>query len=92
MYVNFGDVAARRQLSKARGSDWFIIDGESAAKLRARLDATRCDAADVTAFVASEHGGDGAAQEAAALEAALATLKAWLVEVPPGSSGLLSIG
>ena len=54
--------------------------------------ADRCpsgrEAGDVTAFVAGEHGSDGAAEEAAAL----ATLKAWLSEVPQGSVGLLSIG
>jgi hypothetical protein len=47
---------------------------------------------DVTALVASEHGPDGAADEAVAVQAALTTLKAWLVEASRGSVGLLSVG
>jgi hypothetical protein len=98
MYVNFGDAATSRQLSKARGSDWLVLSATSAAELLAALDSVECVAGDVTAFIASEHGPDdpddpdGTAEEAVAVQAALATLKAWLAEVSPGSVGLLSVG
>jgi transposase InsO family protein len=44
------------------------------------------------AGAAHEHGPDDAMEEAAAVGAALTTLKAWLAEVSPGSVGLLSVG
>ena len=92
MYVNFGDAAASRQLSEARGSEWLVLPAASAAELVAALDAVECETGDVTAFVASERGPDSTAEEATAVQAALATLKAWLAEVSPGSVGLLSVG
>jgi hypothetical protein len=92
MYSNFGDAAASRQLSKARGSDWLVIPASSAVELLAALERIDCEAGDVMAFVASEHGPDSAAEEAAAVQAALTTLKAWLAHLSPESVGLLSIG
>jgi hypothetical protein len=49
-----------RQLSNARGSDWLVLPSASAVELLAALDGVECEAGDVTAFVASEHGRDGA--------------------------------
>jgi hypothetical protein len=92
MYVDFGDAAISRQLSKARGSDWLALTSASSVQLLAALNAIECEASDVTAFVASEHGPDDAGEEAEAVHAALTTLKAWLAEVPPESVGLLSVG
>jgi hypothetical protein len=92
MYGNFGDAAASRQLSEARGSDWLVLPAPSAARLLAALDGVEGETGDVTAFVICEHGADGAAEEAVAVQAALTALKAWLAEVPPGSVGLLSVG
>ena len=92
MYGKFGDADASRRLSKARSSDWLVLPAASAAELLAALDGVECEASEVTAFVASEHGPDGAAEEAVAVQAALTTLKAWLAEVSPGSVGLLSVG
>ena len=92
MYAKFGDAAAGEQLSKARGSYWLVLPAASAVELLAALGGVRCEGGDVTAFVASEHGPDGAAEEAEAVQAALTTLKAWLAQVSPGSVGLLSIG
>jgi len=92
MYGNFGDSAVSRQLSKARGSDWLVLPAPSAARLLAALDAGAGEAGELTAFVTSEHGADGAAEETVAVQAALTTLRAWLAEVPPGSVGLLSVG
>ena len=92
MYWKFGDDAASGQLSKARGSSWLVLPAASAAELLSALDGVRCEAGDVTAFAASEHGPDGAAEEAEAMQAALTILKAWLAQVSIGSVGLLSIG
>ena len=92
MYAKFGDDAASRQLSKARGSDWLVLPAASAAELLAALNGVECEAGDVTTFIESEHGTDGEAEEAVAVQAALTTLKAWLAEVSPGSVGLLSVG
>jgi len=92
MYGKFGDAAASRQLSKARGSDWLVLPAASAVELLAALNDVVCEVSDPTAFIASEHGLDGAAEEAVAVQAALSTLKAWLSEVSPESTGLLSIG
>jgi hypothetical protein len=92
MCANFGDAAVSEQLSKARGSDWLVLPSDSAVELLAALDNVECEAEDVTAFVASEHGPDGAEEEAIAVQAARTTLKAWLAEVSPGSVGLLSVG
>jgi hypothetical protein len=92
VYDKFGDAAASRQLSKARGSDWLVLPAASAAELLAALDGMECEAGDVTAFVTNEHGKDGAAEEAVAVQAALTALKTWLAEVSPGSIGLLSVG
>ena len=92
MYGKFGDADASRRLSKARGSDWLVLPAASAAELLAALDGVECDTGEVTAFVASERGPDGASEEAVMVQAALATLKAWLAEVSPGSVGLLSVG
>jgi hypothetical protein len=92
MYANFGDAPISRQLSQARGSDWLVLPAASAVELLAVLDDVECPAGDVTAFVVSEHGSDGAADGAAAVQASLITLKAWLAEVSVGSVGLLSVG
>jgi hypothetical protein len=92
MYTNFGDAAASRQLSQARGSHWLVLPATSAVDLLAALDGVECEAGDVAAFVASEHGPDDAAEGAVAVRAALATLKAWLAEVSSASVGLLSVG
>jgi len=92
MYAKFGDEDASRRLSKARGSDWLVLPAASAAELLAALNGVECEASDVTAFIASEHSTDDAAEEAVAVQAALTTLKAWLAEVSPGSVGLLSVG
>ena len=92
MFGKFGDAAASRQLSKARGSDWLVLPAASAAELLAVLDSVECEGSDLTAFVANEHGQDGAAEEAVMVKAALTTLKAWLADVSPGSVGLLSVG
>ena len=92
MYGNFGDTAASRLVSEARGSDWLVLPAPSAAELLTALDGIECEIGDVTAFVVSEHGPDGATEEAVAVQAALTTLKAWLAEVTPGSVGLLSVG
>lgn len=79
-------------MSQARGSDWLVLPAASAVELLAALNGVECPAGDVTAFVANEHGPDDAMEEAAAVGAALTTLKAWLAEVSPGSVGLLSVG
>ena len=92
MYANFGETAVGEQLSKARGSDWLVLPSASAVELVVALDGVECEAGDMTAFVASEHGPDRAEEEAMAVQAALTTLKAWLAEVSPGSVGLLSVG
>ena len=92
MYANFGDAPTSRQLSQARGSDWLVLPAASAIELLAALDVVECEAGDVTAFVASERGPDGAEEEGMAVQAALTTLKVWLAEVSPGSVGLLSVG
>jgi hypothetical protein len=57
--------------------------------LLAALDGVECEAGDVAAFVVSEHGPDDAAEGAVAVQAALATLKAWLAEVSSASVGLI---
>ena len=91
-YSKFGDAAASRQLSKARGSDWLVVPAPSAAELRAALDGVTCEAADVKTFLSSEHGPDNVAEGAEAVQAALTILKTWLAEVSPGSVGLMSVG
>jgi hypothetical protein len=58
----------------------------------AALADVRCETPDVTEFVASEHDPDDADEGAKMVQAALATLKAWLSEVGPGQVGLLSVG
>jgi hypothetical protein len=92
IYANFGDAAASRRLSEARGSDWLVLPTASAGELLAALAGVECEAGEVTAFVASEHDPDDAADEAAAVQAALTTLKTWLAAVSPQSVGLLSVG
>jgi hypothetical protein len=91
MYYNFGNTAVSRQLSKARGSDWLVLPAASAAELLDALKGVEYEVGDVTAFIASERQS-GAVEEAAAVQSALATLKAWLAQVSPGSIGLLSVG
>ena len=76
MYANFGDAVPCRQLSKAPGSDWFVLPATSAVELLAVLEGAKCEASEVTAFVAAEHGRDTAEEEAMAVQAALTTLKA----------------
>ena len=69
-----------------------FIPASSAIELLVAVDRIECDASDVTAFVASEDGPDSTAEEAAAVQAVLTALMAWLAELSPGSVGLLSIG
>jgi hypothetical protein len=92
MSDNFGDADASAQLFKARGAYWLVLPASSASELLLALNAVECETGDVTAFVAREHGSDGAADEAVAVQAALVALKAWLADVAPGSIGLLSVG
>jgi len=92
MFDNFGDADASAELSKARGPYWLVFRASSASELLSALTAVECETGDVTAYVASEHGPDGAEDEAAAVQAALVSLKTWLAEVAPGSIGLLSVG
>jgi hypothetical protein len=92
LYANFGDAVASRQLPQARGSDWLVLPAAAAADLLAALDGVECEAGDVTAFVASEHGPGDAVDGAGAVQAALTTLKAWLAEVSSESIGILSVG
>jgi hypothetical protein len=92
MVDNFGDADASAVLSKARGSFWRVLPASASHELLLALAAVECQTGDVTTFVADEHGPDGAADEAVAIQAALASLKAWLSEVAPGSIGLLFIG
>jgi hypothetical protein len=92
MYSNFGDSAPSRQLSKVRGSYWLVIAEGASAELLKSLDPIVCQTADLTAFLAAEHGPDGVREEVVAVQAALTALKAWLAKVPPGWTGLLSIG
>ena len=92
IFDRFGDATASRQLSDARGSSWLVLPAASAAELLTALGAVECATADVTAFVAGEHGAHEAAAEAVAVQAALAALKTWLAAVSPGSVGLLHVG
>jgi hypothetical protein len=87
-----GDAASSAALSSARGSHWLVLPETEAATLRAALADVRCETPDVTEFVVSEHGADDADDGARMVQAALATLKAWLSEVRSGQVGLLSIG
>lgn len=91
MLGNFGDISASRQVSEARGSYWLVLPAAAAVELLRAVDRVECESADVTAFVASEHGADGCEEEAKAVQTALATLKGWLAEVSPDSVGLLSV-
>jgi hypothetical protein len=59
MYANFGDGATSRQLSQARSSDWLVLPAVSAVELLAALGGVECEAGDVTASVAGEHGPEG---------------------------------
>lgn len=92
MYGKFGDAALSGELSKARGAYWLVLPAAGASQLLAALDAVEADASDVTAFVVAEHGPDGAAEEAEAVLAALATLQSWLCEITSGTIGLHSVG
>jgi hypothetical protein len=89
---SYGDTEIGDRLAKARGSYWLALPPEAAARLREALERVDMNLADLVAFITSEHGPDEAAEGAAAAQAALAALKAWLVRVSPGETGLLSIG
>ena len=91
VYDNFGDADATRKLT-ARGSYWLVLPTKSAAALLADLNGIECPFDDIVAEVVTEHGAEGANEEAKAVQAALVTLKAWLSKVTPGSAGLLSVG
>ena len=92
MLGRFGDATSSDRLSKARGSYWLALPPAAAADLLRALERIDLTLADLVAFITSEHGPDDAAEEAAAVEAAMAALKAWLVQVSPGETGLLSVG
>jgi hypothetical protein len=92
MLGKYGDATSSDRLSKARGSYWLALPPPGAAELLGALERIDLNRADLIAFITSEHGPDEAAEEAAAVEAAMAALKAWLVQVSPGVTGLLSVG
>jgi len=92
MAETFGDAAIGGPLSKARGSYWLVLPPAAAAQLLGALERIDLDLPDLVAFITSEHGPEHAAEEAAATRAALAALKAWLAQVSPGVTGLLSVG
>jgi hypothetical protein len=91
-YSAFGDATIGDLLSRARGSYWLAIPPSAAARLLGALEPLAPGLDDLIAFITSEHGGDHAAEEAAAVQAALTTLKGWAREVSPGTTGLLSVG
>ena len=91
-YSAFGDATIGDPLSRARGSYWLALPPPAAARLLAALEPLTPGLDDLTAFITSEHGGDHAAEEAAAVQAALTALKAWAREASPGATGLLSVG
>jgi hypothetical protein len=88
----FGDAAASDQLSRARRSSWLALPLEGATRLIESVERIDMNPADLIAFITSEHGPDHAADEAAGVQAALDSLKAWLKQVSPGVTGLLSVG
>jgi len=92
MLDHFGDTAETEQMTKARGSYWLVLPAASAGELLAALDGVVCETTDATSFVEDECGPSGVAEGVAAVQAALAALKAWLPEVTDGSVGLLNIG
>jgi hypothetical protein len=93
MFGTFGDATISDPLSKARGSYWVALPAVAAAAgLLAALQRIDFNLADLVAFITSEHGPDDAAEEAAAAQAAMTALKAWLAQVSPGVTGLLSVG
>ena len=87
-----GSGQASDALSRARGSYWQVIPAEAARTLRAKLGGAALDAEALSRFVASEYGPNEAQQGTEAVLAAFTALNAWLSEVPPGSSALLSLG
>ena len=92
MYDQFGDAATSDLLSKARGSYWLVLPSAAAAQLLEALNRVDLHLSDLIAFITSEHGSGEAAEEAAAVQAALTTFKGWLAQVPSGATGLLSVG
>ena len=92
MYAAFGDGATSDLLSKARGSYWLVLPSAAAAQLLEALNRTDLHLSDLLTFITSEHGSKQASEEAAAVQAALTTLKGWLAQVPAGTTGLLSVG
>ena len=91
-YSAFGDATIGDPLSRARGSYWLALPSPAAAWLLAALQPMTPGSDDLIAFITSEHGAELAAEEAAAVQAALTTLKTWAREVSPGTTGLLSVG
>ena len=92
MYGKFGDGATSDLLSKARESYWLALPSTAASQLLVALNRVDISLSDLVAFITSEHGSEQAAEEAAAVQAALTTLKGWLAQVPAGTTGLLSVG
>jgi len=92
MYGQFGDGATGDVLSQARGSYWLALPSAAASQLLGALNQVDLSLSDLLAFITSEHGSEQAAEEAAAVQAAVTTFKGWLVQVPAGTTGLLSVG
>jgi hypothetical protein len=92
MYGAFGDTDGSTMLTKARGSYWLVLPASAAAELLLALESVECGTEDVAAFLVDERGAQANADEATAMQAALATLRSWLAQVPPGSVGLHSVG
>ena len=88
----FGDAAISDRLSKARGSYWLALPPDAAARLLEALERIDPSPADLVAFITSEHGAADATEGAMAVQAAMAALGAWLKQVSPGVTGLLSVG
>jgi hypothetical protein len=92
MFGAFGDATTSDRLSKARGSYWLVLPPPDAARLLAVLQGIDLDLADLVAFITSDRGPKEATEEAAAAQAAATALKAWLAQVSPDVTGLLSVG
>lgn len=92
MYDSFGDAATSDLLTKARGSYWLALPSAAASHLLGALNPVDLSLSGLVAFITSEHGSEEAAEEAAAVQAALTTFKGWLAQVPADTTGLLSVG
>ena len=92
MYSTFSDPGVGDALSRARGSSWMAFPSDAAFQLLAALQRVAVNIADLTAFIAAEHGPETASEEAEAVQAALSIFQGWLAQVAPRATGLLSIG